>query len=71
MITYDRETILNIEKALDGWRLSLISDIMDIEFEEFLWEYWYIIKDMDETEQFLDLYIRRKNSPYYFDKPEE
>ena len=71
MYNYNRETILNIEKSLDDWRLSLISDIMDIEFEEFLWEYWYIIKDIEETEHLLDLYIHRKNSPYYFDKPEE
>ena len=71
MYNYDRETVLKIEKARDDWRLSLISDIMDIEFEEFLWEYWYIIKETEELEQFLDLYINRQNSPYYFDKPEE
>ena len=71
MYNYDRETVLNIEKSVEEWRLSLIRDIMDIEFEEFFWKYWYIIKNMYETEELLDLYIRKENSPFYYEKQEE
>lgn len=53
------------------WKLGLIDTIMSDEFEEWMKEYWYILKETEELEQFLDLYIRRTNSPYYFDKPED
>jgi hypothetical protein len=44
---------------------------MDDSFFDFIEEYYYVLEETEELDQFLDLYLHRKNSPYYFDKPEE
>jgi len=50
---------------------NIIETIMDVEFEQFMREYWYIIEHLNETQEVLDLYLNKENSSYYYEKPEE
>lgn len=63
--------INEINEAAIMWRYSVIEHFMDDSFFDFIEEYYYVLEETEELDQFLDLYLHRKNSPYYFDKPEE
>lgn len=47
---------------------NMVGVLMADDFKEWMEENWYIIKDLDEFNKIMDLYIHGTNSGYYFEK---